>query len=330
MKVLRICKNLKDKIEKNGVIKGYIHSIFKSAFNIVTESEEVITLLAWNRDMSPMSIVVKNPVPFTNMGLEQGMKVRIYPERLKIHKFNIKTDLSIIDTWDPKPYRIEEKIDENVLISNLILIEKFLYERGNHQGISPIAFNIGSYIPILKPYTYEHLEDNQYTLFIIDRVISFFQAIINKDIDNISFKTREIVGFGPGLTPSVDDFLSGLMISFLYFSQYYELSLDILEEFNKEIIRDIDSRTTRISIQSLKNSAIGEASEVIRSLIISMFSKEETNLLGDLEKVIAFGDTSGTDISTGIYLGSKLMVNRDFREGFNSGYKVVGQKEHIL
>lgn len=121
---------------------------------------------------------------------------------------------------------------------------------------------------------------------------------------------KNIIGYGIGLTPSMDDFISGMMISRIYIFYYLEKNLQTAYEFNHAIIKEIDNKTTRISEEMLKYSSLGQGNEYIKDLMISFlgnFPMEdfERNLLRSIE----IGETSGTDMLLGIYTGSCILLH---------------------
>lgn len=117
------------------------------------------------------------------------------------------------------------------------------------------------------------------------------------------------MGFGAGLTPAMDDFLSGLMIANIYINHYLESNLDNVNKINYEIIKDMDKITTFVSEEMLKSSSKGEANEDIRNLMLGLVgtsTKEEFIKL--TIKVADLGHSSGTDILCGIYIGSYIIL----------------------
>ena len=109
--------------------------------------------------------------------------------------------------------------------------------------------------------------------FIEDRFIKFINSYIYNNIDNISQKAKDIVGFGIGLTPPWmifirnDDFES---LFILLFGLFLERGF----RFNNAIVSKIKDNTTRISQEMLICSSRGEVNDYIRELMVSFWEMQ--------------------------------------------------------
>jgi len=118
-----------------------------------------------------------------------------------------------------------------------------------------------------------------------------------------------IAGCGIGLTPSADDFLCGVMASVLASAiargeqnEWLPLTAAMAER--------TAPRTNLISAAFLRQAAAGQLSSDVLTLIRTLYSSVlSLRLPSAAMNVIAFGETSGTDILTGIYFGQKNYPN---------------------
>ena len=118
-----------------------------------------------------------------------------------------------------------------------------------------------------------------------------------------------IAGCGIGLTPSADDFLCGVMASVLASAiargeqnEWLPLTAAMAER--------AAPRTNLISAAFLRQAAAGQLSSDVLTLIRTLYSSVlSLRLPSAAMNVIAFGETSGTDILTGIYFGQKNYPN---------------------
>jgi hypothetical protein len=240
-----------------------------------------------------LDISIDERVRFTKLSMEFLNLSINYSKALKWNK-EVKLDLKV-DTY--KNYKLK-----------LNIIKEFLAENGNKDGI----YNLIGYISEDFPLNEGVNLDNKAELFIKDRFLNFINAFENHDIDKINLLSKKIIGYGQGLTPSMDDFISGLMISNIYTSYLLGLNMENPYKINKEIIKDQENRTTRVSEEMLKQASLGEANEDIRNLMMALIGiSSKENLVNLLEKVIDYGHSSGTDILFGIYIGSSIL-DRNF------------------
>lgn len=112
---------------------------------------------------------------------------------------------------------------------------------------------------------------------------------------------EELAGLGPGLTPSGDDVLAGAMIAA---AVLVPARAGILGE---RIVAAVRGRTTRISEAYLEAAAAGEAGEAWHRLAAALGARRNpagsTDLDGAVRQIMAFGETSGSDMLAGFVLG---------------------------
>lgn len=283
--------------------KGDIHSIFKSTVNILSEDGKFIPIVINDKPMSPFSLKLDKIIDFKDMDIMIGDKVIFTKNYLKGDNITIRYDNAI--TWD-NSIDLDQQLDslEDVKLK-LNIIKEYIREKGNKDGI----FRLMQFIPFDLYNGNDHILDSS-QIFIKERFENFVKAFINNNIKEINTLSKKIIGFGPGLTPSMDDFLSGMMIANLYISHYLKFNIKQAYEINHQIVNTIENKTTRVSEEMLKQSSIGEANEDLKSLVVSIISINNNILENQIDRVINFGHSSGTDILCGIYIGSCILIQR--------------------
>ncbi|MDF2949862.1 MAG: hypothetical protein K0R07_1906 [Sedimentibacter sp.] len=301
-----ICEELKNKINNNN-FTGIVHSIFQNAVNIITNDNNFITLLTIYKPMAPHAIKLFDFTSFLDYELEKETKISIHNEYMWLEDLNIKIIFDKAQHWNPSPMFTYTKESEEYILIKLSIMEKYLL---NSERVLPSLFKTLS----LQYNCFESFFNKTYTDdnfdFLNDRFLRFMKAFVYEE-ETITDMSKDIIGYGQGLTPSIDDFICGLMVSKIYLSHYFHKNIDKSLRFNSLIIRDIDGRTTRVSEEMLKFSAKGYVNEDIRNLIISLISNssiEDFNM--NLKKVAAFGFSSGIDIISGIYTCSQLLFSQ--------------------
>lgn len=117
------------------------------------------------------------------------------------------------------------------------------------------------------------------------------EFLVNGHIKEAAGELTSMIGLGPGLTPSGDDFLTGLM-AVLWMTGEREF----LSQIRRETERNLE-RTNEISAAYLSHACRGEFSEPFHYLV----SME--NMMAAVHKIASVGHSSGTDALTGIYFG---------------------------
>ncbi len=310
MKAKKTCKRLNEAIREKKYIYGFIHSVYKRAFNIMTSEYKLISIISCKHAMAPCSILLERDEDFILLGIEQGMRVIIFEELIDIPQVSLTIDLMEAQIWDPTPKLTVDKAKINEVKEKIPIVEKYIYEFGRFEGIAPLVLRVN----ILKSgeeFVHSQANYNKYCKFIEKKFLRLIEHLQEAKLKEAAKIAKKIMGFGPGLTPSVDDVIVGIILSFIYFMNYIgedQLEVELLSE---EVLKAVKNETTAVSFKMLTFAAKGETNEDIRQLLVDIFSNnEKEKLVKSIEKVIAFGASSGTDILCGIYLGCSIMINR--------------------
>jgi hypothetical protein len=135
-------------------------------------------------------------------------------------------------------------------------------------------------------------------------------ACLNHDLDLVMRIGRDMIGLGPGLTPSGDDFLGGLLFAarFVHQSCLGELSWD--EDAVVDLLDWAKTRTHPISCAIFSDLALGHGPEPLHDLIGGLLEGRGFNrILEAALRVAAIGHSSGWDILAGAAMGM-LMVRK--------------------
>lgn len=117
------------------------------------------------------------------------------------------------------------------------------------------------------------------------------------DADTFVAAAVALAGWGPGLTPSGDDFLAGLMLSL--WVQKGELARPLCERIATAAL----PRTTRLSGAFLQASANGLADARWHALLHALAGAPGIMLEQAVREALAFGATSGLDMLAGFLYG---------------------------
>jgi hypothetical protein len=308
IKAIAICKNAKQIIESNNMLCGNVHSVFDNVCNVLTTDNDLIPLISCRVSNVPRSISLNLPIgeSMYTLGLVKGMGVTFHIDKVCVAT-QFQIDLIGAKEWDPRPIFEFNRIEEMLLKRNVGNIGKILMHHGNFNGIANIGFLLNKQLP---PFFSEERCSglNTESRFILSRMKKLVDFIALDNLEGIRDASDEIVGFGPGLTPSADDFLSGLMVSLLYSSAYYGDDLARVYQINEAIIRRAAQRTTKVSEEMLKFAAEGQVAEGIRRLLLTIFSENKNSLEDSMLSVLDHGETSGSDLAAGIYIGCILGI----------------------
>lgn len=272
-----------------------VHSVFHTSANLLYHGQ-LVTLLDDTRPLYPCAARLGGSLP----ALSAGEPVLLCRERILFPRsgFTVTLDraqvtsLSLLSPpstlQQPHP-AAAEALRETILT------------RGKPEGFAPLLTMLEA-----SP---SPLPDNPYVRYAADRIPALFAALRQRDTEAAGEAAYSIAGCGIGLTPSADDFLCGVMASVLA-SAIARGEQNEWLPITAAMAKRAAPRTNLISAAFLRQAACGQLSSDVLTLIRALYSSVlSLRLPSAAMNVIAFGETSGTDILTGIYFGQKIYPN---------------------
>ncbi len=264
----------------NNFIKGEVVGIFRRAVNVLVE-DGLVALVLPELGNGPFHIVV-NALPQLSPG--QSIKYRWNGEQL------IVGDWAFLITpttqhWDPRPqWELLEITPEKAGLLQDIVMQ--MYEKNPHDSTHSIT-------DIQKILTASRLDN-------------FWQCLRDGNYCGFIDAARGLVGLGPGLTPTGDDFLAGFMLSL------WALHFPNTKKVCGWIVAAAQRRTTHISIAYLKAIAAGYADERWHQFLHAFNNYNKQLLFSAISHILDFGATSGSDMLFGFMSGA------EFQHSFSS------------
>lgn len=296
---LEVCHSLRRSIPAGGC-PATVHSVFDRAVNLVTPLG-LVTLLPKCRPLYPFSVRIDTDIPFPALGLRPDMSAMLLTGEASAGMLHVDltnaldTDLSVLER--------KELIVPPDLSDRLERLAGVIGEEGKPEGMAPLVFHLeeGSSADYAERFPHNH-----YTAFLLPRVRRLFDALHTGQIVEISAAAGAMAGCGPGLTPSSDDFLCGMMAAMLARGGARGRVLRTMD-ITQRMGCAARVKTNVISGSFLIRSSQGLLSADVLDTVGQLFSNGPTQSLESAaSRVITFGETSGTDILSGIYFGAKI------------------------
>ncbi len=306
MRASHICKDLYEwtLVEEK---QGIIHSVFKNSINILGEDSRFISVITSNKPMCPNTIKVDILHSFDAGSINAGEKGGFIKNSFISKHLNIYYGDCIL--WDKRMDFSYEKDNLENLLLKLQLMGKFILYHGNKNGIFTILQSLKGQLDYVSDIFDKNYTLGKRDLFVKDRFLEFIKSYRDSKLEEVNQNSKRIIGFGQGLTPAMDDFLSGMMIANVYISHFLRLNIENAYSLNSSIVKDINNRNTLVSEEMLKLSSIGEANEDIRKLMVNLVGTSTMQEIYRLfNRVADLGHSSGTDILCGIYIGSYILL----------------------
>jgi hypothetical protein len=112
---------------------------------------------------------------------------------------------------------------------------------------------------------------------------------------------RRLIGLGPGLTPSGDDFLVGYLRGLWLLSRDHAGICDILERLREALLPTLETQTTRVGAEFIRYALDGAFAEVLDQAAEALMNPTHPQpVQSAIHTLLAQGQTSGTDTMLGL------------------------------
>ena len=258
--------------------QGRVVALFEHSFYIQIDGNW-ICLGASSLSLGALNLLTDAPanINWQASGLQLEDQVKISATHIHIgHRFSFSYRNAKL--WQPEP---TTNFDKNTIAAGLAALSSQALSMAPAEGLASFIFPKNSLTTALPSATTA-----------ITKMKNFIGAG-HSNAQDIQEPVAALIGLGPGLTPSGDDFLGGMMIA-----------LKMLGEDEKyrvltNIVETCSSATNDISRAHLKAAAQGIGAEPLHATIGDITSNRNQALKASLEKLDAIGHCSGWDALTG-------------------------------
>ncbi|GHI00582.1 DUF2877 domain-containing protein [Neobacillus kokaensis] len=272
----------------NSNFSGVVHSTFNRTFNIQCSGDgELFTIACRMVDNAPNTLIIDSD-DLSSWGIEVNDRVFVKNNTLYIeNKLAILVEKARI--WASAIPAYPCNID--TLSRNLKTIKEYIDAHGKEGGIKK------------KPTVQNSFEAELARMLELRTSLLWSELLKNHKSQALKHAVS-LVGLGPGLTPSGDDFLVGLFTAInMIDSPFYDW-----RPFCEAVTKKARHLTNDISYTTLEKAAMGKVRESIINLVNSLIADNEEDLILSLNKVFNIGSSSGTDIALGLVCGLEANI----------------------
>ena len=279
---------------------GSVHSLFRQACNLQLESHGLLTLLPSEKDNVPHGIrlnISSQPV-FLDF-LRVGQSVACRGGILRVDGADLSIDLQSAHPWSIDLQELRIDLDQQAQAHSWAVArsEWKTYHRksgllGIREGLSPSRRQ-----PVTSAASEVPLEWSPHI------ITALLQGTRDFQFEEVRASVKPLIGLGPGLTPSGDDFLVGYLAGLWATAGNRPSRTQFLAALDAEI-SEAARYTNEISCAYLRAAVKGHVSEPIATLAQQL---RETNDMRSVEATtqaaLQVGHTSGADGVLGLLLG---------------------------
>lgn len=279
---------------------GIVHSVFRRACNLRLQSHELLTLLPSDHGNVPQGIRLNTSShPIFLDFFRVGQPVACRNGILRIDGSDLSIDLRSARPWlvDLKRSHIDLRRQAQAQCWRVAWSELRTSRRKG--GLSRIMDGF--------PLSQEPRPDSATSEILSEQAIHAIPALLQStrdfQLEEASVCIQTLIGLGPGLTPSGDDFLVGFLAGLWCTVGYNPSRMRFLLALGAELL-EMSRCTNEISGAYLRSAAKGQVSEPIATLAQQMHQAHSmSNVRAATQAALQVGHTSGSDGVFGMLLG---------------------------
>ncbi len=293
--------------------RAVVEGVFEHAVYLKGAGDTLVKIITGKDYIGPASIAVFSDAhtDFKSASLVEGEEIAASPEALRAAHGGFAVDLSEAGVWNAPPDP-EMRLGLEEMNLNMRVLRDVIYTHPSREGLVPLLESVELRGPMdvflkeQKPSVAERARP------FIERLM---WALFSGDLNGAAENAGQILGLGPGLTPSCDDFLAGLVFGLkrgigLLSCERDRMLPGFIDTFATEILKRAKDKTTIYSVSYLAEAARGEAPAPAWELVYAIVSKNPDEAAAVSRTLVRMGETSGSDTAVGIYYGMRFLISR--------------------
>ena len=286
--------------------EGKVHGVFDDAINILFATG-LVSLVPDPVERGPLNVTLKLPAGTHNLSffeIRAGDKVGVYDSTLKLgDRYLISFGSAPI--YSPRQKFTLPMLADDAIEANLEFARKTALLFGNMSGLGALLALTRSGAGKVKTGNL-----NIFASAALPRIVRLEHAFRAEEKSALTDAIDGLIGLGPGLTPSSDDMLAGLVLLCVLYAKNRSGARRASRLIARVAAEETPGKTTILSEEHLRQAASGRGNEPIMRLCTALLTGRQELVERETKRVLAIGETSGTDTVLGIVLGVMLCTGR--------------------
>ena len=277
-----------------GELLGKFHSKFKNCVNGIFDNRSFFNICSDKVWINPRSIQITDDAWHTSgmSHINPGDRCGLVGHVLYIPILSIRIDLGKAPPWEAHLGCCSEDGSTDRMLRHFETM-KLLHRNRRESIIYPLCFK-------------ETLKE---------RILCLKDAVTTGPESSIEKAITSLVGFGPGLTPTGDDFLTGIM-AILHMMEKMGYPHRAGNRILNYIARSCLDKTTIFSEQMLLDGASGHFAFPIAKLVKDLMTQDnEERLKSSVNDLLSAGASSGYDVLSGMLWAMDVFMASLFKRG---------------
>lgn len=266
-----------------------VHSAFTNALNLETPGGHLLALVGPTARNAPMALVLADTPQdgFEALELPAAAEAQVSSESLRVGRLSLEWRSA--STWYPQPLpEITENLDRRTAIARELVLSASPTE-----GLGPLLQWLSDCTRGGSPPSW---------LSTMMRrgwagVGGLIAAVKSGDSSLAASATENLVGLGPGLTPSGDDVLAGFLVA----CQVRRPAEG--RKIGRACAAFARGRTTTYGQERVRFAARGEIEELQLEALRACIAGTDEDIRRNVRQAARWGHSSGTDTLAGLLFG---------------------------
>lgn len=269
---------------------GEIHSAYRRTINLRFPGDHLVCLHGGRDLVAPFGIALGRD--FDSPAFERiapGVRVVAADGTLRIPEVAVDVAIGGAAVWEPEAR--PRPLGSDAAARHAEILEAVLLQHDNPDGLAGLVDGADA-TPLLRrarPCA-ERLQ----------------QALARRDISGVLAAAEPLMGLGPGLTPSGDDFLAGFLGTALLAAP---AAGPLLRTVGPQLLRLAETRTTLLSRAFLAHALEGVLAPPLDALAAAMLDGADRPAVAHAARAACtLGHTSGMDAVTGMVFALRALA----------------------
>jgi hypothetical protein len=256
-----------------------------------------IIFLSFERFKGPLTITLEEFDPMLQR-ISLGNPVQITPGSIFLEEQEIVITFEGSPTWQPPPPGLP-------VLRSAERQEKLLYLAGEALS-KKNGVGISGFLPALLGLPEEQPSRSSIHGLRRADIEGLQTSLRNGEVDSLTRRLYSILGAGPGLTPSADDFSVGLLLTLNRWRILPWKSIN-LRELNRKVVNAAYEKTTTLSANLIECATLGLANERLVNALDWVVTGEarEPEIIRHL---LEWGNSSGVDTFAGMAVALNALL----------------------
>lgn len=293
--VLQIGHRARDFLK--GGTTGRVAAVFARSFYVESKHGMWACFGPPTIGMGPLNCVcdLSDRVDFRANGLHESLTFRVNQNLLRVAEW-LEFSLEGAETWQPA--KLSGKVAPHRLMKNL---DRLVSAARTRLPATGLGFLIGG----------EDVQPNGNPLVVqaqkaVLQLVEWLEVALNDGTAWLAPPPAEavrLIGLGPGLTPSGDDFVGGIMVALRFVGR-----CDIAEALARWALPLAQARSNSISTAYLAAAAAGDTGQGLHDVLVRLGSPDAGDLSTNFDAIDNIGHASGWDTLAGLVVACSLFA----------------------